>query len=394
MVSLPCQRHRATGAAGCTNPRLGRDSFSPQVVADETELGTGARQGGPPRRLHIVFLDHVARLSGGEIALLRMLPELSRHVEVTVILGELGPLANRLRTAGVNVEIMPLEPHLRDLRKDTIRPGVVQLKPLFSLPGYVLGLRRRIRELGADIVHTNSLKAALYGGLAGRLAGVPVVWHVRDRIADDYLPGPAVELVRGLSRVLPVAVIANSHETMSTVPRRPRRTVLYNAIVYDAVEEVEERKAERHSTTVIGMVGRLSPWKGQHLFLEAFAEAFRETEVRARLIGDALFGENEYAETLHRSAEKLGIAREVEFRGFREDIWAELRELDVLVHCSVRPEPFGQVVLEGLAAGVPVVAAAGGGPAELITNGVNGILTTPGNVPELATALRRLVDDP
>ncbi|HJQ50783.1 MAG TPA: glycosyltransferase [Gaiellaceae bacterium] len=124
---------------------------------------------------------------------------------------------------------MPLEPRLRDLRRNSIRPGGLDLGALLDLSGYMLRMRRRIRELEADIIHTNSLKAALYGGVAGCLAGVPVVRHLRDRISDDYLPEFAVVLVRWLSRVLPAAVIANSHETMSTIPQRPRHSVVYDA---------------------------------------------------------------------------------------------------------------------------------------------------------------------
>ena len=348
----------------------------------------------PGKNLHVVFVDHVARLSGGEIALVRLLPELSKHVDVTVILGEEGPLAERLHDNGVAVELMPLDPRLRDLRKDTLRPTAVDLRAFGSLPGYVLKLCARIRALEADIVHTNSLKAAFYGAAAGRLAGVPVVWHVRDRIAADYLPPPAVRVVRLASRFLPTAVIANSRETMSTVPLRRDRRVIYNAIVPDSVEAPAGRHHCRPFATVVGMIGRLTPWKGQDVFLDAFAQAFRGRDVRARLIGSAMFGEDAYADSLRQRAQKLGIEGQVEFRGFRENIWVELQHLDVLVHCSVQPEPFGQVVLEGLAAGVPVVAAAAGGPAEIVTDGVDGLLTTPGSSDELADALRRLVAEP
>ena len=346
------------------------------------------------KRLHVVFVDHVARLSGGEIALVRLLPELSKHVDVTVILGEEGPLVERLHDNGVAVELMPLDPRLRDLRKDTLRPAAVDLRALSSLPGYILELRTRIRALDADIVHTNSLKAAFYGAAAGRLAGVPIVWHIRDRIAADYLPPPAVRLVRLASRFLPTAVIANSRETMSTVPLRRDRRVIYNAIVPDSVEAPTGGHHCRPAAAVVGMIGRLTPWKGQDVFLDAFAQAFRGRDVRARLIGSAMFGEDAYADSLRQRAQMLGIEGQVEFRGFRENIWAELQHLDVLVHCSVRPEPFGQVVLEGLAAGVPVVAAAAGGPAEIVTDGVDGLLTTPGKPDELADALRRLVAEP
>ena len=93
-------------------------------------------------------------------------------------------------------------------------------------------------------------------------------------------------------------------------------------------------------------------------------------------------------------AQRLGIADRVEFRGHVDDVEAEYAGLDVLVHTSTIPEPFGQVVLEGMAAGLPVIAADSGGPAELITDGVNGLLAAPGDVVCLAAQLSRLLGDP
>jgi glycosyltransferase involved in cell wall biosynthesis len=351
-------------------------------------------QAGVRPRLRVVFVDHVARLSGGEIAMLRLLPALAEHVDVHVILGEEGPLVARLRDRGIGVEVMPLDPSLRDVRKDTVRPTGLRVAPLVHLPRYVLRLRRRLRDLDADLVHTNSLKSAFYGGLAGRLARVPVVWHVRDRIDADYLPRSAVTLVRLASRVLPSALVANSRSTLETLPTRRLHKVVYNPVVPDSVESVARRERPGRNDLVVGVVGRLAPWKGQHVFLEAFSAAFRGSGARGRIIGSALFGEDGYALGLRRQAEHLGIAGQLEFRGFREDVWAELEELDVLVHCSVVPEPFGQVVLEGMASGVPVVAANAGGPTELVTDGVDGLLTAPGDAGELASALDRLARDP
>ena len=346
------------------------------------------------RRLRVVVIDHVARLSGGEIALLRLLPALVRHVDVHVVLGEDGPLVERLIARGIETEVIPLAPRLRDVRRETVRPTRLDPRAIVNVPVSVLRLSRRLRALDADLVHTNSLKAAFYGGLAARLAGVPAMWHVRDRIASDYLPRAAVVLVRVAARFLPAAVVANSRATLETLPALRSASVLYNPIVPDAVEPLTAIERPKTGKPTIGVVGRLAPWKGQDVFLDAFAQAFRGANVRARIIGSALFGEDAYAESLRRQAEQLGIAGQVEFRGFREDVWAELRELEVLVHCSVRPEPFGQVVLEGMAAGVPVIAAAAGGPAELITDGVDGVLTTPGDSAALAAAMRRLIDDP
>jgi glycosyltransferase involved in cell wall biosynthesis len=141
-----------------------------------------------------------------------------------------------------------------------------------------------------------------------------------------------------------------------------------------------------------GIVGRLAPWKGQDLFLRAFAGAFPDGPERAIVVGGSLFGEDDYVRELTGLAEMLGIAGRVEFRGFRADVWDELSHLDVLVHASTIPEPFGQVILEGMAAGVPVIAAGAGGPAEILEHGRTGILYEPNDGAALAGCMRRLQD--
>jgi glycosyltransferase involved in cell wall biosynthesis len=113
------------------------------------------------------------------------------------------------------------------------------------------------------------------------------------------------------------------------------------------------------------------------------------------VIGAPLFGsaEETYARELRSLVTDLDLADRVEFRGFRDDVQDELAQLDVLVHASVLPEPFGQVVVEGMAAGLPVVAADAGGPAEILESGVTGILVPAGDTAALADALRRLAED-
>jgi glycosyltransferase involved in cell wall biosynthesis len=141
------------------------------------------------------------------------------------------------------------------------------------------------------------------------------------------------------------------------------------------------------------MVGRITPWKGQDLFLRAFAQAFPDGQQRAVVVGSAMFGEEEYERELIALAASLGLDSRVEFRGFRENVFAELASVDVLVHASVIPEPFGQVVLEGMAAGMAVIAADAGGPAELITDAQNGRLFRTGDADSLARTMRELADD-
>ncbi len=107
-----------------------------------------------------------------------------------------------------------------------------------------------------------------------------------------------------------------------------------------------------------------------------------------------MFGEEDFERELDALAGELGLAGRVEFRGFREDIWRELGALDVLVHASLIPEPFGQVVLEGMAAGLPVLAPDAGGPAEVIDDGTTGTLFARGDATALAAAMRALAADP
>jgi len=340
----------------------------------------------------VVFIDHVARLSGGEIALARAVTALGSRVDAHVILGEHGPLVDCLREAGATVEVLPMPVVAREVRKDGVRPGTLDLRAVASSLQYVWTLRRRLRDLRPDVVHTNSLKAALYGGVAGRLAGIPVVWHIRDRIARDYLPMAAVRMVRLGSRIVPDVLIANSYTTLGTLAHR-RGVVVSDPVISHPIRSHASRQLTREGPFRVGIVGRLAPWKGQDVFLKAFARAFPDDESEAWIVGAAMFGEDSYSDRLQVEARRLRISDRVVFRGFRRDVWAELSQIHLLVHCSLTPEPFGQVVVEGMAAGVPVIAADAGGPAEIITHNVDGILTAPGDVAALAAAMRQIRDD-
>jgi glycosyltransferase involved in cell wall biosynthesis len=339
------------------------------------------------RRLSVVYVGHCAQLSGAELALerlLRALPEIDAHV----ILAEDGPLVGRLRATGASVEVSPMPDRARVLRREAVGSSVRSMAAAAASIGYAVRLARRLRALRPDLVHTNSLKAALYGSLAARLAGVPVVWHAHDRIADDYLPSAAVRLVRGCARWLPNAIIANSAATLATFC-----TGAPPAVIIPSPVDVTTSDPIRDGRFTVGIVGRLAPWKGQDVFLRAFAAAFPNGSARAVLVGAVLFGEVDFESELKSLARQLGIASRVEFRGFRDDVPAELARMDVLVHCSTVPEPFGQVVVEGMAAGVPVVAAGAGGPAEVVSDGVDGMLYPPGDVAALVRVLQKLAQD-
>jgi glycosyltransferase involved in cell wall biosynthesis len=345
----------------------------------------------PPRGIRVVYLDHAARLSGGELALLRLVPALE-GVDAHVIVAEDGPLVRRLLRAGVSVEVVPMYESARALPRDRVEPGRLPPATAIAAATYVVRLARRLRRLHPDLVHTNSLKAAVYGGMAARLARVPCVWHIRDRIAPDYLPAAAVRALQAAGRRLPAAVIADTQASLAYLSLPAG----VGHVIPSPVEVTRPAAAgNRDGGFRLGIVGRVARWKGQHVFLSAFAEAFPEESARAVVIGEALFeGDKSYAAEVRAFAEELGIGSRVDFVGFTEEVSAELAGLDVLVHASVVPEPFGQVVVEGMAAGLPVVATDGGGPREIITDGVDGLLYPAGDEHALAEMLRRLAADP
>jgi glycosyltransferase involved in cell wall biosynthesis len=343
-----------------------------------------------------VYLNHVAAPSGAEWALLRLLPALT-SVRPHVILAEDGWLRGALEGEGIPVEVLPFPDRTRNLRKERIGRRL-PLSAVTDTVAYVGILRRRLRELRPDLVHTNSLKASVYGTLASRAAGIPSVWHAHDRIASDYLPRLAVVATRQLVRHVPAGVISVSEVARaSALGRRNGRMVTQTIHDPFPLPELPVRAPHRtgDAAFVVGMTSRITRWKGQDTFLRAFAMAFRgDPTTHARIIGTALFDEVAFERSLHDLVRELGIADQVTFVGHSDDVWSELAGLDVLVHASRTAEPFGQVLVEGMGAGCAVLCADAGGPLEIVENGVSGLYARANDPADYARQLQRLRADP
>lgn len=354
----------------------------------------------PPYR--VLYLNHGAKPSGAEFALWRMLGARDRQrIEPVILFGEEGPAADFMREIGVETHVLPLTGAVREVRKDTLGVGAfLHLGRLGAFGAYAARVAAFARRQRVRILHTNTIKAHLYGALAGRLAGLPVVWHLRDYVNESYFPRPAVRVVRFLARHAPRHVIGVSRSVMEQLQLGDggrRSTVILDGLAEEELAaEPNTRPAPGGGTPVrIGIVGRLAEWKGQHIFIEAAATVVAAGyDAEFVVVGAPLFGEEEYEAGLRRQAERLGIAARVVFRGFTRDVVGELRQLDVLVHASTTGEPFGQVIVEGMAVGLPVVASRGGGVPEIITDGANGLLTPMGDAAGLAAALLSLLADP
>ncbi len=333
-------------------------------------------------------------MGGGEIALLNLLQTIDRTTfEPLVLLAADGPLRAKLQAARIETHVLPLAAGVVDTRKDSLGgKSVLQFGAVWQVFTYVLRLAGFIRRQRIDLVHTNSLKADILGGFAARLTRTPVLWHVRDRIDHDYLPARVVQLFRWLCRWLPTFVVANSQATLDTLELSGTNA----AVVHDGFPGGAVPDAGNSTTApVIGLVGRITEWKGQHIFIEAAAAVHqRYPEVRFQIIGSAMFGEDAYEARIRAMVRELGLQDCVEFTGFRADVQELIGRLTVLVHASTTGEPFGQVVIEGMAAGKPVVATRGGGVPEIVVDGTTGWLVPMGEAQPIADALLRLLSDP
>src|SRR4029077_10532561 len=260
---------------------------------------------GTTAAARVLFFDHTASMGGGEIALLNLVSHLDRRkVDPIVVLGGDGPLVERLRSL-IETHVLALPMDVGETKKDSLGIATLfQIREVLAMLGYVWRLAQFIRRERVDLVHTNSLKADIIGGVAGRLARRPVVWHVRDRIEKDYLPKQVVRLFRVLCRFVPTHVIANSAATLRTIDPGDSQKAGDDVSTWKKMSVVHDgpplgppidSNQRRHERFRVGLIGRISPWKGQDIFLQAAAQvAKRFPDVQFVVIGAALFGEAGY----------------------------------------------------------------------------------------------------
>ncbi|MGW4717057.1 glycosyltransferase family 4 protein [Nocardia sp. NPDC004260] len=335
-----------------------------------------------------VFLGHTAAPSGAELATLRLLRALrTQGTEVALVCTEDGPVLARARDAGIETRVVTGR---FDSRAMTTGSG-----PLRLITGFLALLRLgwtvggAVRELRARVLVAESSKALVLGAVAARRARVPLVWQVHDRVSRDYFGLLPATMIRLLAALVCRGVLANSHGTRATLPARVPAAVAYPGVALPAAPPSPRGRVAAEAVVVV--VGRLSPWKGQDVFLRALA-AVPTPPSAVYLVGGTFFDEQPFQQYLERLADELGLA--VTFTGHVDDPDRYLAEADVLVHCSVLPEPFGQVVVEGMAAGCAVIATVPGGPAEIIDDGRTGRLVPAGDEAALTTALTELLGDP
>jgi glycosyltransferase involved in cell wall biosynthesis len=363
------------------------------------------------RSLRVLFLEPSALVTGGAIALLRLIGGLdTEKFKPLVVLGSDGPLVDDFRRIpGCRVLRRPFPPSLSRVSRFSVITG--GLANPASAIAYGLWLRRVADRWGADIIHSNGLKMHLLSTLAMRPGRRVLIWHIRDFISAPYMPRRTASLLRCLVRLVPNVIICNSVSTLASLENPPRAVVVEGGVLSDfgltryhtvpdgvvlGLRATSDRDDdETRSKKRVLMLGRIAEWKGQHVFVRAarrLCESDRSTEFI--IAGGATTeADAEYERQLRASVEALGLSGRILFAGVVQDVPALLSTADVVVHCSTSPEPFGQVVIEAMAASIAVVASNLGGPTEIIRDGVNGRLFPPSDDVALAGTLRELLDN-
>jgi glycosyltransferase involved in cell wall biosynthesis len=341
----------------------------------------------------VAIVESSAELGGAQLSLLPVAALLARERPVVAYLPGSGPLAQALSDAGVRIahgfELPEVLGGISGTYGDDDGDGQGPLRTLAAAAAFQRRLAGTLRRLGPTAVYLNGFRAQMGATLPARATGGRVVWHIRDFNRAGALGGGWAALAMAAT-----TIIANSGATA----RQPglRHVARRVTTVYNGVDLTRFVPRPPPRGTVLGMAAHLSPWKGHPRFLRLVAQLREELpDLRARIAGGEIYttaGHSGYAESLRRQIADLHLEDVCEIECVSpEDMPRWLGSLNALVHCPERPEPFGRVLAEALAAGVPVVAFEEGGVPEVL--GDAGVLVAPQDDLMLAALTRRLLGD-
>ena len=368
----------------------------------------------------VLYVENTHTVGGSLVSLYYLVRGLDRtRFQPVVLLPPANPWLDRFRALDCEViatepyRLAPRSPIAQGIRASRATRGLKRFtwsRRLYHQAGFALKLvrgiwpsakrlQRLILDRDIDCVHTNWFVAHDRPAiLAGRLAGVPCVSHIR-----------AFETLNSFDRLVTVRCVdefvfisrALERDHLGQRSHIPRGSVVYNGLDLSGFSssanpgQVREELGLAAADKVVGMVGRVEPWKGQAYFIRAMLQATRRfPDLKALVVGQVEPHARVYYEELLQLVEELGLSDKVVFTGFRSDLPRLLRGLDLLVHSSVDPEPFGRVIIEGMAAGVPVIGMDAGAVPEIIEDGVSGVLVPPGDVEALANTVCSLLASP
>jgi glycosyltransferase involved in cell wall biosynthesis len=323
--------------------------------------------------------------------------------ELRLIAGADGALLSAAEKLGVRAEVLPLPDELLVLGHSVWRT----VRATWGSRVYARALRARIGHLAPDIVHSNGSKFHVLTRLIGKQAA-PVVWHLRDFMGAGRFMRHALRWAAPAAALAIATSEAVARDARAAVGRLPVRVVL-NAIDTErfspgfvrgeSLDELGSLPPATKGTLRVGLLASYARWKGHDLFIQAAARVTRdapELNVRYYVVGGPLFetqGSQFSRAELQRLAAAWDVAKRVGFIPFQNEPQDAYRALDVVVHASTKPEPFGRTIAEAMACGKPVIASLEGGVPELIRPGVDALGFPPNDVAALAANIVSLLRD-
>ncbi len=346
----------------------------------------------------VAILNDIGYLGGIEMMLLLLARRIPRDQFTPIYFApEPGPMTDQM--AALGVEVIPVyrgqwwSTSFYMGRRKVLNP-LALLYDLTVIGGYLWKLAAAFRAAKIDVIHSSGVIAPISGGLSARLAGIPHVAQVQDIIANSTLRrvyqfalGHLADQIVAISRVVAVGYPPHKTRVVPNVADLER---------WQGTTDIRQALGIVPGETLIGIIGRLTPWKGQRVFLAAAQLLVAEQEsCRFIIVGDDSVGSIAgYRAELEQQAIQGKLKGRVQFLGRRADVLDVMAACDIVVHASTKPEPFGIVIVEAMAMKKPVIATAIGGPLDIIEDKVDGLLVPPGDAPALAAAIQFLIDHP
>jgi glycosyltransferase involved in cell wall biosynthesis len=347
------------------------------------------------RAKDVLFVTHVGDPGGAEFKMMTLCETVNSSAEVMLL--QHGSLETLLRERQIRFSVCPLPGAASRVRRDASWLTVIKAIPSALL--MVPKITQKAKKF--DVVICISQKSFVLASLAKPFMGRPIFWFMNDILSTDHFNRWLIRFLVLISRYTADHVVLNSNASLDFWKRSGGRSSRVSVIYPAAPQNLTDRNSEQaqlyrrkfnpNGGALVGMFGRISRWKGQEVFIRALAEL---PNVNGVIVGAAYFGDGDYERQLRELVRRLGMEHRIVFAGHVEDVMPAMAACDVVAHCSTSPEPFGQVIVQSMLAGTPVVASDGGGVREIVTDGETGQLTPREDHQALAVAVRRYLDDP
>ena len=332
----------------------------------------------------ILYVTSVASHWGSEQSLLNLLKHLDRQRYSPFLLSVNGSFLQKLEENQIPYK--------------TFFSYTLTKKHIVKFAHLVCWLAWFTKQNKFALVHSNDIHSAQYSLLAARAARVPSVLHIRNIALERWLGWKNRAIFICASRT--IAISKETQRSLLKIGLNPDKIhIIPNAVdLNEFTEEVsgtmfrQEAGADK-TKILIGVVGRITPHKGQHIFAQAIPHILNSfPNSKFVIVGEDTTPNAHFKKDVQKILVDLGIPNVVHFTGFRRNVPEIMKALDLLVVPSLS-EPFGRVVIEAMAMKTPVVATDSGGTSDIIQHGINGLLVPIDNPAAIANAVVRLLSD-